>query len=81
MNISIDNRFLDITNNYVQDIEKVSHDDEKLSQKTPEPKENYSHEDAVMDLEAIKRYLYMLVGMEYVPRDEFGYEKRSEIWA
>ncbi|MBN1501120.1 MAG: hypothetical protein JW982_13245 [Spirochaetes bacterium] len=41
----------------------------------------YSHEDAVMDLEAIKRFFYMLAGIEYVPKNEFGYEKRSEIWA
>ncbi len=49
-------------------------------EKTKHEKE-YNIDDAVMDLEAIKRFFYMLAGIEYVPKNEFGYEKRSEIWA
>lgn len=42
----------------------------------------YNYEDAVMDLETIKRFLYMLAGIPYTPKEEeISAENHLTRWA
>lgn len=43
-----------------EDLEKI----EKIEKK------EYNYEDAIMDLESIKQFLYMLAGIPYTPKDK-----------
>lgn len=81
MNFAIETNFTKLNGLTRPEVKTNSEIIDKILEKKEKKEQTYTHENAVMDLEAIKRYLYMLAGMQYVPKNEFGYEKRSEIWA